>query len=107
MTPSKNTVETTAETSMGLDVQHGVRTLTDGGMIAGHVGEEAVVLVRRGDEFFALDAVCTHYGGPLADGALVNGSATAWCDVGCPSAGAAGYPGTVALRSDEPMDDDE
>jgi NADPH-dependent 2,4-dienoyl-CoA reductase/sulfur reductase-like enzyme/nitrite reductase/ring-hydroxylating ferredoxin subunit len=64
---------TTAETSMGPDLQHGiaVSTLADGGMISGHVGEEAVLLVRKGDEFFALDAVCTHYGGPLAEGALV------------------------------------
>ncbi|MEA2965080.1 MAG: hypothetical protein QOI46_5178, partial [Alphaproteobacteria bacterium] len=27
--------------------------LEDGGMIGGHVGEEPVLLARRGDEFFA------------------------------------------------------
>ena len=27
--------------------------------------------MRRGDELFAIGAVCTHYGGPLAEGLLV------------------------------------
>jgi NADPH-dependent 2,4-dienoyl-CoA reductase/sulfur reductase-like enzyme/nitrite reductase/ring-hydroxylating ferredoxin subunit len=40
-------------------------------MLAGHVGEEAVLLARRGEEVFALGASCTHYGGPLAAGLLV------------------------------------
>ena len=73
MTTAETTIETTAETSMGQDLRQGIALsiLADGGMIAGHVGEDAVVLVRKGAEFFALDAVCTHYGGPLADGALV------------------------------------
>jgi NADPH-dependent 2,4-dienoyl-CoA reductase/sulfur reductase-like enzyme/nitrite reductase/ring-hydroxylating ferredoxin subunit len=73
MTAAENTVDTPANTSTGPDLQQGVATstLADGAMIAGHVGDEAVVLVRKGDEFFALDAVCTHYGGPLVDGALV------------------------------------
>ena len=42
--------------------------LADGGMLLGHAGGEAVVLVRRGEEVFALGATCTHYGGPLAEG---------------------------------------
>ena len=45
--------------------------LPDGGMLAGHVGEEAVLLARRGAEVFAIGATCTHYGGPLAEGLLV------------------------------------
>jgi NADPH-dependent 2,4-dienoyl-CoA reductase/sulfur reductase-like enzyme/nitrite reductase/ring-hydroxylating ferredoxin subunit len=45
--------------------------LGDGGMIAGHVGDDAVLLARRGGEFFAIGAHCTHYHGPLADGVLV------------------------------------
>src|SRR5688500_738720 len=62
---------TTTET--GPDLQQGVRVdgLADGGMLAGHGGEDAVVLIRKGDELFALDAHCTHYHGPLAEGALV------------------------------------
>ena len=38
----------------------------DGGMRLGHVGDEGVLLARRGEEFFAIGASCTHYGGPLA-----------------------------------------
>jgi NADPH-dependent 2,4-dienoyl-CoA reductase/sulfur reductase-like enzyme/nitrite reductase/ring-hydroxylating ferredoxin subunit len=45
--------------------------LADGDMIGGHVGEEPVLLARRGDEFFAIGSSCSHYGGPLADGLVV------------------------------------
>jgi nitrite reductase/ring-hydroxylating ferredoxin subunit len=45
--------------------------LTDGGMLAGHVGEEQVLLVRVGQEVFATAAQCSHYHGPLADGLVV------------------------------------
>src|SRR5262249_49629986 len=45
--------------------------LPDGHMLAGHVGEEAVLLARRGSEFFAIGATCSHYGGPLAEGIMV------------------------------------
>ena len=56
----------------GPDLQKGVRIgdLADGAMIAGTVGEETVLLVRRGEELFAVDAFCTHYDGPLAEGRL-------------------------------------
>jgi hypothetical protein len=30
--------------------------LADGKMLAGHVGDDAVLLARRGDEFFAIGA---------------------------------------------------
>jgi len=46
--------------------------LADGAMLAGHVGEEAVLLARRGGEFFAIGANCTHYNGPLAQGLIVD-----------------------------------
>jgi NADPH-dependent 2,4-dienoyl-CoA reductase/sulfur reductase-like enzyme/nitrite reductase/ring-hydroxylating ferredoxin subunit len=45
--------------------------LDDGGMLAGHVGEEQVLLVRVGKEVFATAAQCSHYHGPLADGLVV------------------------------------
>src|SRR6266487_3136649 len=45
--------------------------LADGGMLGGHVGEDAVLLARRGNELFAIGATCSHYGGPLAEGLLV------------------------------------
>src|ERR1700680_392354 len=48
-----------------------VRDLPDGGMVLGQVDAEDVILVRRGGEFFAVGASCTHYHGPLSDGLVV------------------------------------
>src|SRR5437899_8794746 len=48
-----------------------VDALTTGGLLAGHVGEDEVVLARDGDRFFAVGAHCTHYKGALADGLVV------------------------------------
>ena len=48
--------------------------IADGGKLLGHVGKEAVLLVRRGAEFFAVGAHCTHYSGPLAEGLVVDDS---------------------------------
>jgi NADPH-dependent 2,4-dienoyl-CoA reductase/sulfur reductase-like enzyme/nitrite reductase/ring-hydroxylating ferredoxin subunit len=45
--------------------------LADGKMLAGHVGGDAVLLARRGNEFFAIGATCSHYSGPLAEGLMV------------------------------------
>src|SRR5207237_9601255 len=61
-----------AETT-GPDLTLGVLadTIADGAMLRGHVGEDAVLLARRGDEFFAVGATCTHYGGPLEEGLMV------------------------------------
>jgi NADPH-dependent 2,4-dienoyl-CoA reductase/sulfur reductase-like enzyme/nitrite reductase/ring-hydroxylating ferredoxin subunit len=42
-----------------------------GGSLAGHVGEDAVLLARVGEEWLAIGAVCSHYGGPLAEGLIV------------------------------------
>lgn len=49
-----------------------VDDLPDGGIVSGHVGEDAVLLARRGNQFFAIGATCTHYGGPLAEGLIVD-----------------------------------
>ncbi len=56
----------------GPDLAQGVAMadLVDG-KLAGHVGEQEVVLVRVGSELFAVDARCTHYHGPLVDGIVV------------------------------------
>jgi nitrite reductase/ring-hydroxylating ferredoxin subunit len=58
----------------GPDLTQGVpaSSLADGGLLVGHVGEDSVLLARRGDEFFAVGATCTHYGGPLAEGLVVD-----------------------------------
>src|SRR4051812_49489795 len=57
----------------GPDLRAGVaaRDLPDGGMLLGHFDGEAVLVARRGAQVFALEATCTHYGGPLAEGLLV------------------------------------
>jgi len=56
-----------------IDLEKGIALsdIADGAKIAGRVGEDDVVLIRNGDEFFALDALCTHYHGPLAEGLVV------------------------------------
>lgn len=65
-----------AETVTGRDLTEGVLAseLHDGSMVAGRVGEEQVLLVRDRGEVFAVGATCTHYGAPLADGAVVDGT---------------------------------
>src|SRR6202790_2490237 len=45
-----------------------------GETLLGHVGEEDVLLVRSGPEIFAVDAHCSHYHGPLAEGLVVGDS---------------------------------
>ena len=42
--------------------------------LLGHVGEEDVLLVRSGPDIFAIDAHCSHYHGPLAEGLVVGES---------------------------------
>src|SRR5215217_7136715 len=48
-----------------------VAGVPEGKLLAGHVGEDAVLLTRRGEEWFAIGAVCSHYSGPLPEGLLV------------------------------------
>ena len=57
----------------GPDLTQGVElsTIPDGTMLLGHALGEPVLLVRRGDELFAIGAICTHYGAPLEQGLLV------------------------------------
>src|SRR6516165_5383590 len=61
------------QTPGGPDLAQGVplSDLADGHMLAGHVGEDQVLLARVGREVFAVDAQCTHYHGPLAEGLVV------------------------------------
>src|ERR1700730_18195373 len=42
--------------------------------LLGHVGDQDVLLVRSGPEIFAIDAHCSHYHGPLAEGLVVGDS---------------------------------
>jgi NADPH-dependent 2,4-dienoyl-CoA reductase/sulfur reductase-like enzyme/nitrite reductase/ring-hydroxylating ferredoxin subunit len=41
------------------------------GKLLGHVGEDQVLLVQLGAEVLAIDAFCSHYHGPLAEGLVV------------------------------------
>lgn len=72
----------------------------EGGMIAGHVGDQSVLLARHDGKLFAVDAKCTHYGAPLDQGLIVD------CTVRCPwhharfdlkSGAAVGAPALQAL----------
>jgi apoptosis-inducing factor 3 len=57
----------------GPDLTQGVALaeLADGALLAGHVGDEQVLLARVGKDVFAVAAHCSHYHGPLAEGLLV------------------------------------
>lgn len=78
----------------GPDFAQGVplSSLADGAMLPGHAHGEPVLLVRRGDELFAIGAHCTHYGGPLGDGLLVGDT------VRCPW-----HHACFSLRTGEPQ----
>ena len=63
----------------GPDLSQGVLPSEfSGDMLLGHVGDEDVLLVRSGPDVFAIDAYCSHYHGPLADG-VIDG-----CNIRCP-----------------------
>jgi nitrite reductase/ring-hydroxylating ferredoxin subunit len=47
--------------------------LQDGGMQEVVIGETKVLVVRIKGKYYAIGAECTHYGGPLVDGALNGG----------------------------------
>jgi NADPH-dependent 2,4-dienoyl-CoA reductase/sulfur reductase-like enzyme/nitrite reductase/ring-hydroxylating ferredoxin subunit len=44
--------------------------LKPGDKLLGHAKGEPVLLARLGDEYLAIGATCTHYGGPLAEGVI-------------------------------------
>jgi len=82
------------EAPAGPDLRAGIamNDLPDGGMIAGQVDGEAVLLAHVGDEWFAIGATCSHYSGPLAEGLLVGDT------VRCPW-----HHACFSLRSGEPL----
>jgi NADPH-dependent 2,4-dienoyl-CoA reductase/sulfur reductase-like enzyme/nitrite reductase/ring-hydroxylating ferredoxin subunit len=63
---------TDAEDTSKPDFGNGLpfRALPDGGMVLGRVDADDVLLVRQGNELFAVGAHCTHYHGPLAEGLI-------------------------------------
>ena len=56
------------------DFSNGValRDLPDGVPMVGRIGDDDVILTRRGEEFFCVSALCTHYHGELAAGLVVD-----------------------------------
>ena len=63
-----------ASSPKGPDLVAGIPadSLREGIPLLGFVEREPVILVRRGDDAFAIGATCTHYGGPLAEGLVVD-----------------------------------
>ncbi len=55
----------------------------DGAGFLVEVEETRIALFNLNGEIYAIDDVCTHDGGPLVEGAIVNG-----CEVKCPRHGA-------------------
>src|SRR5437868_1925941 len=69
-----------AEKLEGPDFEKGCELdkLAEGEMLLGHAFGEPVLAARRGGDVLAIGAICTHYGGPLVKGLLVD------CTVRCP-----------------------
>src|SRR3569623_778266 len=61
----------------GPDLEQGIdeTAVVAGVPLLGHAHGEPVMLVRAEGEVFAVAATCSHYGGPLAEGVVVGGSA--------------------------------
>jgi len=59
-----------------------VSEIEPGGRLSVVVDDEPVLLLRVGDDFYAIEDVCTHDGQPLTDGPVVESAIT------CPRHGA-------------------
>lgn len=60
----------------GPDLGSGIpfEQLREGEPLLGHAQGEAAMLVRLGSDVHAIGATCTHYGGPLAEGLIADGT---------------------------------
>jgi apoptosis-inducing factor 3 len=80
--------------NLGPDLAAGVPVsdIPDCGMKTGHIGGTKALLARLGDEVFSIGATCSHLGGPLHQGLVVDHS------VRCPW-----HHACFSLRSGEPL----
>ncbi|HXE10827.1 MAG TPA: FAD-dependent oxidoreductase, partial [Bryobacteraceae bacterium] len=78
----------------GVDFTKGVpvASISDGQSLSGKLQDNPILLVNRGGEFFAVGANCTHYGGELAEGLIVDDT------VRCPL-----HHACFSLRTGEPL----
>lgn len=85
----------------GPDLSAGVAShlIDEGNCVAGRVGDEAVLVARSGGRCYAVGAKCTHYGGPLAEGLIVDGT------IRCPWHHAAFRLGTAEVDRPPALDD--
>jgi len=62
------------EKRLGADLSQGIpaTSVAEGQMVGGHVDGKPVLVARAGGKLFAIGAKCTHYGGPLAKGLVVD-----------------------------------
>jgi NADPH-dependent 2,4-dienoyl-CoA reductase/sulfur reductase-like enzyme/nitrite reductase/ring-hydroxylating ferredoxin subunit len=62
-----------ATPSSGPDLSQGIDPgdIPEGGVLGGHVGDDAVVMARIDGALVAVSGACTHYSGPLKDGLRV------------------------------------
>ena len=59
-----------------------VKDIPDPGKVTVEVGDRLVVIVHAGGQFYCIDDVCTHDGGPLGEGKLCG------FEIACPRHGA-------------------
>jgi apoptosis-inducing factor 3 len=62
------------EKRLGADLSRGIpaTSVAEGQMVGGQVDGKPVLVARTGGKLFAIGAKCTHYGGPLAKGLVVD-----------------------------------
>jgi len=72
-------------TLTGPDLRRGVTAdqLSEAQPLLGHADGEAIMLVREGGRIYATGATCTHYGGPLAEGLIADGTVRCPWHHGC------------------------
>jgi 3-phenylpropionate/trans-cinnamate dioxygenase ferredoxin reductase subunit len=90
-----------SERPAGPDLSAGVASdlIAEGGLLAGHVGDDSVLVARVDGRCYAVGGQCPHYGAPLADGLLVGET------VRCPWHHAAFNVTTAGLERPPALDD--